>query len=295
MITISNLSKRFDHRAVLDAIDLAIGDGDRIALVGSNGAGKTTLFRCLLGHYHYEGAIAFNGAAPMRRDEKVLARIAFVPQLPPPLRMPVGELVRFAENSTGADPARMTSIAQGLGLDLDAVAHQPFNRLSGGQKQKVLVTIALARAADLFIFDEPAANLDPAARAAFIDLLAARQDAAMIIASHRLEEVAPLVNRVIELDRGRIVLDDAVADRLTAGDARTATVRLREAHDPFARALLQWGFGESRPLTFTGTIPAADYYRFLGMISRYASVVDAFHFGEAPKPPPARKARRHVS
>jgi ABC-2 type transport system ATP-binding protein len=295
MITISGLTKTFDRRAVLDAIDLAIGDGDRIALVGSNGAGKTTLFRCLLGHYHYDGSIAFNGERPTRRDEAVLARIAFVPQLPPPLRMPVGELVRFAESSAGAKADRMTEISQGLGLDLAAVAHQPFNRLSGGQKQKVLVTIALARAADLFIFDEPAANLDPAARATFIDLLAARQDAAMIIASHRLEEVAPLVNRVIELDRGRIVLDDVVADKLTAGDARHCMVRLSAAHEPFARALAQWGLNERPVLTFSGTIPAADYYRFLGMISRYASVVEAFEFGTAAAPRKPARGKTDVS
>ena len=78
MIAIENLTKRFDKRPVLDGLSLKIAPGDRIALIGSNGAGKTTLFRCLLGHYRYEGSILNDAAAPVRRDTGFLSRIAFV-------------------------------------------------------------------------------------------------------------------------------------------------------------------------------------------------------------------------
>lgn len=276
MIEISQLTKRFDGRAVLDALTLRIADRDRIALVGSNGAGKTTLFRCLLGHYAYEGTIAINGDRAVRRDPALLSKVAFVPQLPPPLRMPVAELLRFAHETTGASHANMAEMAEQLGIDLGTVAHQPFYRLSGGQKQKILVTIALARDASLLIFDEPSANLDPAARGAFIELLASRADCAMLIASHRLEEVAPLVNRVVELDRGRVVLDDAVADRLAAGEQHACMVVLREMHEPMARAFLSWGMTAKGDLTFTGHVPAAESFRFLSMLSRYAGLVEKF-------------------
>ncbi|MBK8456885.1 MAG: ABC transporter ATP-binding protein [Phyllobacteriaceae bacterium] len=275
MIAIENLTKRFDKRPVLDGLSLTIAPGDRIALIGSNGAGKTTLFRCLLGHYRHEGAIARDGAAPQRRDSLFLSRVAFVPQLPPPLRMPVGELVNFAIRGAGADRVVMDKVAGRLGIDLDAVWRQPFYRLSGGQKQKILVTVALGRPVDLMIFDEPAANLDPGARSAFIDMLAERAEASMLIASHRLEEVAQLVNRVIELDRGRVVLDDSVVDRLKAGDMRRCVVRIREPHLPFARALASWGFAAAAGDTlFSGSIPAAENFRFLGMVSRYGSIVE---------------------
>ncbi len=276
MIEIRNLTKRFDGRAVLDALSLRIAAQDRIALVGSNGAGKTTLFRCLLGHYGYDGEIIIDGASARRREPALLAQVAFVPQLPPPLRMPVGELLRFAHETTGAERAVMEGMAAKLGIDLDAVARQPFYRLSGGQKQKILVTVALAREAKLLIFDEPSANLDPAARGAFIELLAARQDCAMLIASHRLEEVAPLVNRVVELDRGKVVLDDAVADRLSAGEQHACMVVLREMHEPMARAFLSWGLTARGDLTFTGQVPAAESFRFLSMLSRYAGLVEKF-------------------
>lgn len=275
MISIDRVTKRFEKRAVLDELSLSLDAGDRIALIGSNGAGKTTLFRALLGHYRHEGEIRFDGAKARRRDASVLSRIAFVPQLPPPLRMPVGELLGFAEKGAGASRARMNEIADALGIDLDDVRNRPFYRLSGGQKQKILVTIALGREAELMIFDEPAANLDPAARAVFIDLLANRRDASMLIASHRLEEVAPLVNRVIELDRGRVVLDDSVVDRLKEGEFRQAEIVLSGPHAPFAQAIGEWGFAADATGTrFSGPVPAAETFRFLGLLARYGSLID---------------------
>ncbi|WP_424943602.1 ATP-binding cassette domain-containing protein [Aliiroseovarius crassostreae] len=274
MIRINKLTKRFEKRAVLDELTLSINAGDRIALIGSNGAGKTTLFRCILGHYRFGGEVGFDGAGKARRDLDMLSRVAFVPQMPPPLRMPVGELLAFSAKGSGADPAKMDKIAGEMGIDLKEIASRPFYRLSGGQKQKVLVTIALARPADLLIFDEPAANLDPAARAVFIDLLADRKDASMLIASHRLEEVAPLVNRVIELDRGQVVLDDSVVDRLKAGQFRSCRIGLSEPHPTFSSALEEWGFVTQDGTLFTGQVPAGDTLRFLGLLSRYASLVD---------------------
>lgn len=279
MIEIDGLVKKFGKRAVLDHLALSIAPTDRIAVIGSNGAGKTTLFRCILGHYRFGGGIAFDGGESCRRDSRFLSRVAFVPQLPPPLRMPVAELLHFAQGASGAEMASMHQVAARLGLDLKAVAAQPFYRLSGGQKQKVLVTIALARPVDLMVFDEPSANLDPAARAAFIDLLAERKTCSMLIASHRLEEVAPLVNRVIEMEQGRIVLDDAVADRLEPNSLRSCTIRLNQRHESFERALKSWNFAaRSNGLEYEGSFPAAESFRLLGLLSRYASLIDKFGF-----------------
>lgn len=280
MISIDGLTKTFDRRAVLDELTLSLDAGDRVALIGSNGAGKTTLFRCLLGHYRHGGSIRFGETGAARRDMEMLSRVVFVPQMPPPLRMPVGELLSFAEKGAGADRARMSDIAGTLGIDLKEVARRPFYRLSGGQKQKILVTVALGRDADLMIFDEPAANLDPAARAVFIDLLAERRQASMLIASHRLEEVAGLVNRVIELDRGRVVLNDSVVDRLAGGAARHVEIRLNAPHAPFAQAMAEWGFTETGGTRFTGQVPAAETFRFLGLLARYGSLVDRLKLEE---------------
>ena len=96
MIRFQNVSKVFKKNRVLDHTDLEIQLGERIALVGSNGAGKTTLIRCLLGEYTHDGKVTVEGQEPRQARTSVLQKIGFVPQLPPPLKMPVGQLVNFA-------------------------------------------------------------------------------------------------------------------------------------------------------------------------------------------------------
>lgn len=275
MIRIANVSKLFKHSLVLKNIDLSIARGERIALVGSNGAGKTTLIRCLLGEYTYDGNLLVKGLEPRGHRREVLTRIGFVPQLPPPLKMPVGQLIRFAAHLCGSDPQRMHDVARRLGLDTDKIKSQPFVKLSGGQKQKLLIGIALGRDSEILIMDEPAANLDPEARHIFFELLAERQDhAVMLISSHRLDEVAYLVNRVIELDQGKIVLDDRVADSANLGSLLACRLTLTRADPAIAKALGDWRFRDTDNGTvWEGVIAGPDRLRFLGVLSRYAGLL----------------------
>ncbi|TAK48176.1 MAG: ABC transporter ATP-binding protein [Xanthobacteraceae bacterium] len=281
MIRIEGLRKRFRGAVVVDGIDLAIPAGQRMALVGSNGAGKTTLIRCLLGEYHYEGRITVDGLSPHGDRAALLMRTAFVPQLPPPLRMPVSELVRFVARVSGVDPRAVAAIAERLSLPLEPIRSRAFNKLSGGQKQKLLVAIALARDVDFLILDEPAANLDPPARAALFDLMAERGDATMIISSHRIDEIAGLVNRVVELDRGRVALDDHVVETLAPDRLLRCEVRLGAQEPVFARAALDWGLQpDDSGLMWRGAIPAPDRLRFLGFLTRYSALIVAIRVEE---------------
>lgn len=283
MIRIANLVKQFKRQRVLDGLTLGIEPGERIALVGSNGAGKTTLIRCLLGEYTHQGEVQVNGIAPREGRERVLRDVGFVPQLPPALKMPAGELLGFAAAICGGTRTRMEQVAADLGLDTREVAHRPFYKLSGGQKQKLLIAIALGRDARLLIMDEPAANLDPDARHRFLAMLAQRSaGTTMLISSHRIDEVAALVNRVIELDRGRIVLDDRVADAPLGGRI-ACRLRLRRAEEAIARALTAWGFrDEAEGIEWSGTIPGADRLRFFGLLSRYVGVLTQVALDELP-------------
>jgi ABC-2 type transport system ATP-binding protein len=282
VIRLENVSKSFRRNRVLAGVSLEVQAGERVALIGSNGAGKTTLIRCLLGQYVHQGRVTIEGRAPRRERTAILGTIGFVPQLPPPLRMPAGRLVEFAAALCGSDPRRIASLAGRLGLALDGIRQQPFVRLSGGQKQKLLIAIALGHDARLLIMDEPAANLDPEARKIFFELLAERQDAAtMIISSHRINEVAALVNRVIELDMGRVVLDDRVADDVSLTGLLACRVRIKRADPAFAKALGSWNF---RALAggreWEGEVAGPDRLRFLGMISRYVAIVEHFSLTE---------------
>jgi len=274
VIRLRKLSKSFRRTTVLAGIDLDIARGDRIALVGSNGAGKTTLIRCLLGEYTHEGQVLVNGLAPRRHRREVLRKIGFVPQLPPPLKMTVGQLIQFAAKVCDSDPAGMIAVAEQLGLPIQELRRRPFVKLSGGEKQKLLIGIALGRDTDLLILDEPAANLDPRARQVFFGLLADRlQQVSMIISSHRLDEVAALVNRVVELDRGHIVLNDHVDDRVDMASVLDCRIILTRPHEAFARAVGAWDFADEDDagLCWRGAVAGPDRLRFLGMLSRYAA------------------------
>jgi len=275
MIRFQGVTKLFKRHRVLDGIDLDIALGERIALIGSNGAGKTTLIRCLLGEYTFAGDVAIDGRNPRRERTAVLGKIGFVPQLPPPLKMPVGQLVDFAASLCGTDPKRMHDIARRLGLDIGSILARPFNRLSGGMKQKLLIAVALGRDARVLVMDEPAANLDPDARHIFFQLLAERlEDTTMIISSHRLDEVAPLVNRVIEMDMGKVVLDDRVADDSGLASIYNVHLRLTRADAAIAKALGEWNFVDRRDgIDWHGQVAGPDRLRFLGMISRYVGLL----------------------
>ncbi|MBI4755847.1 MAG: ABC transporter ATP-binding protein [Betaproteobacteria bacterium] len=275
MIRFDNVSKTFRRAPVLDGIHLEIGLGERLALIGSNGAGKTTLIRCLLGEYTHDGTVTIEGRSPRADRTAVLGAIGFVPQLPPPLKMPVGQLIGFAAGLCGTAPGRMLDLAERLGLDTGPIMDRQFVRLSGGMKQKLLIAIALGREARVLVMDEPAANLDPEARKIFFELLAERAESAtMLISSHRLNEVSALVNRVVELDMGKVVLDDRVADDVSLTGMLACRICVKRFEPALAKALGSWNFNDlGGGLEWQGTVAGPDRLRFLGMTSRYVALI----------------------
>ncbi len=274
-IQVEALSKSFGRAQVLDDLSLAIPSSERVALIGANGAGKTTLIRSLLGQYTYQGEIRVDGLSPRSERREILTRTGFVPQLPPPLGLTVGQLIRFSAGLCSAEPKQMIEVASRLGLDAEAIRNRPFAKLSGGQKQKLLIAVALGRDTKLLIMDEPAANLDPDARRTFFELLAERTSGTtMLISSHRLDEVAQLVQRVVELDHGRICLDDHVAEAGALDAVLRCRLELVRAESSAVRTLGEWGFEASEGgLVFEGGVPGPDRLRFLGTIARYSGLI----------------------
>jgi len=211
LISVDQLTKSFKKTTVIENLTNSFKAGERIALVGQNGAGKTTLIRCILGLYKYEGNIKVLGMNPRKERELILQNIGFVPQIPPPIKMTVGEMLDFFGKLTDTDKQEFIDISENLGLDVKGNLHKPFMKLSGGMKQKLLVSFALGRKPKILLMDEPAANLDPKARSILFDYLHKfDKNALMIISSHRIDEVENLVNRLIEMDMGKIVIDKEV-------------------------------------------------------------------------------------
>lgn len=211
LISVDQLTKSFKKTSVIQNLTNGFKAGERIALVGQNGAGKTTLIRCILGLYKYEGNIEVLGMNPRKERELILQNIGFVPQIPPPIKMTVGEMLDFFGKLTNTDQQEFIEISENLGLDVQTNLNKPFMKLSGGMKQKLLVSFALGRKPKILLMDEPAANLDPKARSILFDYLHKfDKNALMIISSHRIDEVENLVNRLIEMDMGKIVVDKKV-------------------------------------------------------------------------------------
>jgi len=212
MIKIDNLTKKFDKSLSLDSISLEFVKSDSIALMGANGAGKTTLIRSILGYYHpTSGSVLVNGLNPIKERTEVLKHISFVPQLPPPIKLSIKELIYYVCKSSGANRDEIYSYADRMKLDVKSNLHKSFFKLSGGMKQKLLIAISLAKESDIMIYDEPTANLDPKARDDFYALIQENKlDKLSLFITHRIEEVEELVNRKIYMDLGKVVSDERI-------------------------------------------------------------------------------------
>lgn len=212
LVEVKNIYKKFFGENVLDDVSLDIKKGDKIVMMGPNGAGKTTLIRAILGFYHIDkGSIKVSGHDPIKQRVKVLENISFIPQLPPPIKLSIKEMISFIVKSSHISEELIFQEAYKMDLDLNYNLKKQFFKLSGGMKQKLLIAIALSKKSSLLIFDEPTANLDPKSRDHFYDLLQGLDEqCSTLFITHRLDEIKDLVNRQIYMELGKIVEDEQV-------------------------------------------------------------------------------------
>lgn len=212
MIQVKKLTKKFASHISLDNVDIEFNKNEYIALMGPNGAGKTTLIRSILGYYHPDnGEVLINGLDPIKDRIKVLEHISFVPQLPPPIKLSLNELMQYIQASSDVDKKLIMHYANEMKLDITANLNKSFFKLSGGMKQKMLIAISLAKRSNIIIYDEPTANLDPKARDDFYRLLKENEDdKVLLFVTHRLDEVKDIVNRQVYMDLGKIISDERV-------------------------------------------------------------------------------------
>ncbi|MFE1456431.1 ABC transporter ATP-binding protein [Streptomyces sp. NPDC058735] len=203
-------------RAV-DGIGLRIAPGESVALLGRNGAGKSTAISLLLGLAEPDsGTVELFGAQPERsvRAGRVGAMLQEARAVP---RVTVGELVAFVAGRYPA-PLPVARVLELAGI-AELVRHR-VDRLSGGQTQRVRFALALAGDPALLVLDEPTAALDVEARHAFWCSMRgyARRGHTVLFSTHYLEEADAHADRIVVLDRGRIVADGTGAElRRAAG------------------------------------------------------------------------------
>lgn len=210
-IELHGVRKQFGKVTALRGVDLTLESGRHIALIGPNASGKSTFTRVIMGLLTCEGVVRVDGRDPHRERSELARKMAYVPQIAPQLRAPVEELVRAVAVVRELPLERIAATAQRLGVDLEAVRRQPFRNLSGGMKQKVLITLALSSGASLLILDEPTASLDSPTRERFFRLFdEVARDATVLLCSHRLDEVRRLVTHVVALEEGKLAYQGSV-------------------------------------------------------------------------------------
>jgi ABC-2 type transport system ATP-binding protein len=219
-IAVTHLVKRYDDVTAVDGVSFTIEKGSRTALLGGNGAGKTTTIAMLLGLVlPTSGAITVFGEDITRHRYRVLHRMNFIsPYVNLPMRLTLRQNLETFANLYGVlgPAARVRDIAAALRLDdlLDRAA----GTLSAGQKTRAAIAKALVNAPELLLLDEPTASLDPDTadwvRGVLQDYQAAR-GATLLIASHNMLEVERMADRVIMLEKGRVVEDGTPAELIS--------------------------------------------------------------------------------
>jgi ABC-type multidrug transport system ATPase subunit len=176
-----------------------------------------------MGVVGHEGEILLDGRPAFAERAALAHRLAYVPQIAPQLAASVDELVGAVAAVRAQRVADVWAVARAF--------ERPFRSLSGGTKQKLLLSLAFASRASLFVLDEPTASLDAAARARFLELHARHAaGATLLLCSHRLEEIRHLVDHVIALDDGRLVYHGPLAEYLAAHAASVLELRLAGGH-----------------------------------------------------------------
>lgn len=207
--------------AALKEVCLTIPDGQFIGLIGHTGSGKSTLVQHLNGLLApTSGNVYYNGADIHESDynrKELRSKVGLVFQYPEHqlFEIDVFSDVCYGPKNLGLDKKetelRAYAALKQVGLEDDFFYQSPFD-LSGGQKRRVAIAGVLAMKPDVLILDEPTAGLDPKGRDEILDQIAKlREETGMtvILVSHSMEDVAKYVDRIIVMNKGQVMFDDA--------------------------------------------------------------------------------------
>ena len=227
MIELRDVTVEYRRRPALRSVDLTIGAGERVALVGPNGAGKSTLLRVATGLVRPTTGRAFLGGSPIDELDRgtIARRLAVVPQLAAlPFATRVEEVVALGrlpheDPLRGARPADRAAVA--AAIDRVGVGHllgRDARELSLGERQLVLLALAVAQAAPVLILDEPTVHLDLRHQVETMELLVdlnVRDGTTVIAVLHDLGLASLFFPRIVLLDAGRVIADGTPSEVLT--------------------------------------------------------------------------------
>lgn len=220
-IHIRGLTKSYGSHRALDGVDLDLGPGRMVGLVGESGCGKTTLLKILAGMMQdYSGDVRIDGLLPGPTSK---ARVSYLPDAEfLPARARAEDFIRYYQDffaDFDADKARRLLAGFGLSPSLR------LKEVSKGMGEKVQIALTMARRASLYLLDEPISGVDPLARDALLSAIVADlpEDAIVLISTHLLHDLEAVLDSVVMMRHGRVLqagdLDDLRAERGLGLDA----------------------------------------------------------------------------
>ena len=224
LVSIRNLSKKYGKHTALKDVSLDIPRGRIIGLLGPNGSGKTTLIKLMNGLLTPgKGQILIDGNLP---GVETKACVSYLPErtyLPPAIR--VKQLLSyFTDFYADFDRQKALAMLSSLQISPDA----SLKTRSKGTKEKVQLIMVMSRKAQLYILDEPIAGVDPAARDYILKTIIQdySEDASILLSTHLISDIEPILDDVIFLKDGEITLTSSVEDiRNTYGKSVDAYFR----------------------------------------------------------------------
>ena len=202
------LTKRYGGQCALDHVDLSLEKGKIVGLLGPNGSGKTTLLKIIAGLLSQsEGEVMIDGEVPGKNTKQIVAYLPDRPAFSKSMR--VRDLVqKINDFYDDFDQEQAHQLFAEMAIDLE----KRFKELSKGTIDKVQIILAMSRKAELYLLDEPIGGVDPAARELIIKTIINNYNpaATVVIATHLISDVEPILDDVVFLKQGHVVLHQDV-------------------------------------------------------------------------------------
>ena len=208
IVVINNLTKRFSQITALDNFSIKLPKGKVIGMLGPNGSGKTTLIKILTNlSMQYEGEVLINGQKPGIETKKIVSYLPDCNFLSD--SWTVNDAIEyFVDFFVDFDEQKARNLISQLGINFN----QKIKTLSKGTKEKVHLVLVLSRNAELYIFDEPIAGVDPAARDLIFKLILENynKNGTILMATHLILESETIFDYAFFINNGRLALYDSV-------------------------------------------------------------------------------------
>ena len=229
-LVVESATKRFGAVQALDGASLSVGRGELVGLLGPNGAGKTTLIKAIAGRLRLDGGrVRLFGRVLTPEDRR--AELGVVPQeiAVYPLLTATENLRAFGELYGVAGNALAERVRWALAWsDLADRANEPVKRFSGGMKRRLNIACSLVHQPSLVLLDEPTVGVDPQSRERIYEMLTSLRASgvSIVLTTHHLEEAERRCERIVIIDKGRIVAAGGMNDLVAGAIGSQRSLRL---------------------------------------------------------------------